>query len=228
MSADNDRNETRHDRPPEYNDDDSSSPGRLTRLSLPVQFVPSAPAAPAPEPKKSSGDAIAALYRELVSNPKKDTPPSTSSGTASRRATRRCEPCDMDVPLADFDRHVRGTAHMVSAGEASQHTTSLMLNASNVGFKMLQSQGWEYEKGLGAEGTGRRQPIGTVLKHDKLGLGHQDTGQRRVTHSWEATESSYARQRRKEQKQIPSGKELARRAKKETRDRVRMMKYMDD
>ncbi|ORY96370.1 hypothetical protein BCR43DRAFT_491577 [Syncephalastrum racemosum] len=226
MSADDDPNETCNDRPPEYNDE-SSSPGRLSRLSLPVNFVPSTPTLPPPEPEKSSGDAIAALYRQLVSDPKADSTSSSPTPKSTLR-TRRCESCDMDIPISDFERHVRGTAHMVSAGEASQHTTSLMLNANNVGFKMLQSQGWEYEKGLGAEGTGRRQPIGTILKHDKLGLGHQDTGQRRVTHSWEATEASYTKQRRKEQKEIPSGKELARRAKKETRDRVRMMRYMED
>jgi len=42
---------------------------------------------------------------------------------------------------------------------------------------MLRDQGWSYEKGLGVNEQGRRHPIPTRLKNDRLGIGVKSTNQ---------------------------------------------------
>ena len=55
---------------------------------------------------------------------------------------------------------------------------------------MLVNSGWEYEKGLGAEGQGARHPVATRLKHDRLALGSTGVGKKVVTHTFEEIETS--------------------------------------
>jgi hypothetical protein len=40
---------------------------------------------------------------------------------------------------------------------------------------MLRDQGWRYEKGLGVNEQGIRQPISTRLKNDRFGIGVKKT-----------------------------------------------------
>ena len=42
---------------------------------------------------------------------------------------------------------------------------------------MLRDQGWSYEKGLGVNEQGRRHPIPTRIKNDRLGIGVKSTKQ---------------------------------------------------
>lgn len=61
------------------------------------------------------------------------------------------------------------------------------LPADNFGYRILVRQGWTEEEGLGPTGSGRREPVGTSLKMDRVGLG----GPRapiRVTHEHEEIE----------------------------------------
>ncbi|MCP9262227.1 hypothetical protein DINM_005511 [Dirofilaria immitis] len=44
----------------------------------------------------------------------------------------------------------------------------------NKGYRILRRSGWDEFEGLGRDATGRRYPIKTVLKRDKLGLGYID------------------------------------------------------
>ena len=55
---------------------------------------------------------------------------------------------------------------------------------------MLVNSGWEYEKGLGAQGQGTRHPVATRLKHDRLALGAAGTSKKVVTHTFEEIEAS--------------------------------------
>lgn len=52
----------------------------------------------------------------------------------------------------------------------------------NKGYRILRSSGWDEFKGLGRDATGRRYPIKTVLKRDKLGLGCATSDISKVTH----------------------------------------------
>lgn len=113
-------------------------------------------------------------------------------------------------------------AHMVSA-EYMRSVDFLTLNQSNVGFRMMQTQGWQYEEGLGALGEGRRHPVATVLKKDRSGIGHKHEP-KRVTHLTRDIEQNF----KKELPQQPSGKQLARKARHESKKRVAMLRYMNE
>ncbi|KAI8646959.1 hypothetical protein BD408DRAFT_409504 [Parasitella parasitica] len=136
----------------------------------------------------------------------------------------------MRISKSDYKRHIRGTAHMVS-NQAMYPTAPdiLTLNGSNVGFKMLRSQGWQYEQGLGPDNKGRRHPIATVLKQDRLGIGHQDTGKKLVTHKYQEVEKrAIERQRLVTESQKDPGKEIAKQAKAESKKRVAILRYMKE
>ena len=55
---------------------------------------------------------------------------------------------------------------------------------------MLINSGWDYEKGLGAQGQGARHPVATRLKRDRLALGAAGTSKKVVTHTIEEIEAS--------------------------------------
>jgi hypothetical protein len=106
---------------------------------------------------------------------------------------------------------------------------TLTLNGKNIGFKMLRSQGWKYEEGLGPEGQGRRLPISTVLKKDRLCIGHKETGRKAVTHKYRDIEkNAIERQRMEANNRKDPGKEIARKAKAETERRKAILRYMKD
>ncbi|KAF9905638.1 G patch domain and ankyrin repeat-containing protein 1 [Linnemannia zychae] len=104
-----------------------------------------------------------------------------------------CEPCQMEVREDDVDRHRRGTAHLMSQELPIKPIDALTLGHENKGFRMLLSSGWDYDKGLGAEGQGARHPVATRLKHDRLALGAAGTSKKLVTHTYEEIEQSRAK-----------------------------------
>lgn len=61
--------------------------------------------------------------------------------------------------------------------------SSLLLDPSNKGFKLLQKMGWnESEGGLGRNRQGSLVPVTTVLKDNKKGLGAGKRKKARITH----------------------------------------------
>ncbi|KAG0199342.1 hypothetical protein BGX28_007366, partial [Mortierella sp. GBA30] len=87
--------------------------------------------------------------------------------------------------------------------------------------------GWDYEKGLGAEGQGARHPVATRLKHDRLALGSTGAGKKVVTHTFEEIEQSRTKTVEKSKRRVPlSAEDYQRKAEKERQDRVKMMTYM--
>ena len=73
-------------------------------------------------------------------------------------------------------------AHQFSC-QHSVRSTPFVLGTSNPGYRMLVKGGWNKESGLGSREQGVRQPVRTVLKHDRLGVGaDQGTKRARVTH----------------------------------------------
>ncbi|KAG0173374.1 G patch domain and ankyrin repeat-containing protein 1 [Apophysomyces sp. BC1034] len=194
-----------------------------TRLSQPIQFVASSSKLKTIPEKKSNGDAVAAFYKTTVA-PDKMT---TSQSPTLKINERWCETCALAVPSADYDRHVRGTAHLVSA-DTLPPPDVLVLNATNVGFKMLRANGWEYEQGLGASGQGRRHPVATVLKQDRRGIGCPGDRRKRVTHRHSEIERNARAQRLAERARQPlSGKEIARRDREESQKRTALLHYMN-
>lgn len=62
-----------------------------------------------------------------------------------------------------------GSASQLAAG-AADNFSSNRLNASNVGFKMMQQLGWS-GGGLGNDGDGRAEPVAIEMQLNRAGLG---------------------------------------------------------
>ncbi|KAG0241366.1 hypothetical protein B0O80DRAFT_496180 [Mortierella sp. GBAus27b] len=138
-----------------------------------------------------------------------------------------CESCQIEVREDDLERHRQGTAHLMSQESPIKPLDTLKLGYENKGFRMLVNSGWDYEKGLGAEGQGARHPVATRLKHDRLALGAAGASKKAVTHTFEEIEKSRTKPTTKTTRRVPLNLEDYRRmAEKERRDRVRMMEYM--
>lgn len=88
------------------------------------------------------------------------------------------------------------------AMENPKKLSSLSLDASNKGFKLLHKMGWkETDGGLGKQRQGTLTPIKTVIKNDKCGLGRKRQ-EKQVTHQQETSveqpkETKAQRKRRK-------------------------------
>lgn len=91
-----------------------------------------------------------------------------------------CETCD--AHFQDSNHHT-STAHLLSLSRDLQ-TSSLHFGVpiSSPGFKLLLKGGWAPGMGLGPQGTGRVNPIPTILKRDQEGLGYRSASQSRITH----------------------------------------------
>ncbi|CAJ0760086.1 2913_t:CDS:2, partial [Entrophospora sp. SA101] len=83
-----------------------------------------------------------------------------------------CKDCEIWVEESIFDQHVHGTAHLVTSKDLNDAVPDpIILNETNIGFRMLRDQGWSYDKGLGINEQGPRHPISTRIKNDKYGIG---------------------------------------------------------
>ncbi|KAI9029962.1 hypothetical protein CLU79DRAFT_733423 [Phycomyces nitens] len=165
-----------------------------------------------------AGDEIADLYRQLTEcNPSRST----------NDLTIYCADCEMDILVGSYQKHIRGMAHMISR-QSQPPPDVLGLNSTNKGFQMLRKQGWRYEEGLGASEQGRRHPIATTFKHDRLCIGHKKTGPKAVTHTWSAIERARMADKPIRNLTKPlSGKALAAQAQKDAKKRAAMIHYMN-
>ena len=93
-----------------------------------------------------------------------------------------CQECRITLKESTYTEHRSSTAHQISIG-TSKAPSLYGIPESNKGFKMMLGAGWDREGGLGTEGNrGRKFPVKTVLKRDRLGLGAEGTRPSRVTH----------------------------------------------
>ncbi|KAG2228926.1 hypothetical protein BDF21DRAFT_422899 [Thamnidium elegans] len=217
----------------------------VSKYSRPIEFISEGSTLPEKDTKKpkitSNGNEIASFYRSIISasskpdnsknnneKPKPGNSKNSSNEKLSTEETWWCESCSMSILKSDYKRHIQGTAHMVCS-KSEPVPDMLGLSGKNLGFKMLRSQGWKYEEGLGPKGQGRRHPIATVLKQDRLCIGHGESGRKVVTHKYKEIEKkAIDRQRREAANQRDPGKEIARKHKEETARRVAILKYMKD
>ncbi|OWA49889.1 putative Transient receptor potential cation channel subfamily M member 3 [Hypsibius exemplaris] len=93
-----------------------------------------------------------------------------------------CSVCGVTFERTTEEEHRTSILHQLHTGFAPGKTASYGLPESNVGFRLMRQSGWDSEKGLGAAENGRRYPIATVFKRDRLGLGRAGKESPRVTH----------------------------------------------
>ena len=93
-----------------------------------------------------------------------------------------CEECRITLKESTYEEHLSSTTHQISIG-TSKAPSLYGLPETNKGFKMMLGAGWDREGGLGADGKrGRKFPVKTVLKRDRLGVGSEWARPARVTH----------------------------------------------
>ncbi|KAG2222604.1 hypothetical protein INT45_008723 [Circinella minor] len=217
--------------------EDDHSMRKTTQYSRPIEFVSSnteKTLSTVPTTAGSTGSQVANLYKSITSN-KKDNDKNKDEEQKQKENDEKeqklwCPDCELNVPLSFLEQHVRGIVHRTSSSTSTTPTEFLALNGSNIGFQLLKSQGWKYEEGLGPKGQGRRHPIATALKQDTLGLGHEKSTKRRITHTaTEIEEQRYRRRQRASNTATPptNGKLVARQERKESRERVAMLRYLN-
>lgn len=171
------------------------------------------------------GSAVADAYLKLVlkKNPSEQTTtPAPDNDSSSSPVTTPCPVCNLPVGQAStadhLKKHEASIAHQVCLTHS--HPPSA-LDRTRMGFKNLESYGWDPDArlGLGAEGQGIRDPLKAKPKDDTLGLG--------LVISKEAMEK--AREARKKPKKL-SIKEMRKRQAEEKRrgERLKEMFYAKD
>lgn len=123
-----------------------------------------------------------------------------------------CTACSVYVQEASATEHDQSTAHLLSTNKAptlrkgtfmrdawprslsvvAVTVTNVLwawllavvwLPESNRGYRLLMNMGWKEDTGLGPTGVGRIEPVATVLKNDRAGVGVKPTAKlARVTH----------------------------------------------
>ena len=91
-----------------------------------------------------------------------------------------CEVCSKTFNCSK-EEHKASVGHQLNFGP-TQVETIYGISEANRGFQMMLGKGWNKEKGLGAEGQGKKFPVKTVLKRDRRGIGSEGANVARVTH----------------------------------------------
>lgn len=93
-----------------------------------------------------------------------------------------CDVCNGSFPSKGWRQHLSSTVHNFHSGHEPRDR--LVLSARNPGYLMLRNEGWIEGMGLGKNGEGRKNPIATVLKRDRAGVGVKRNGgeKPRITH----------------------------------------------
>lgn len=92
----------------------------------------------------------------------------------------RCELCKVEYLESKQKQHESSMLHIFNH-KNKKPSNILGLPGHNVGYKMMLRSGWTIDRGLGPDGTGRKNPIKTVLKKDRAGLGLKKKSER-VSH----------------------------------------------
>jgi len=92
-----------------------------------------------------------------------------------------CNVCQVEVDSLLEHEHNLSTVHQFNS-QFHSRDIPYSIPHSNKGFQLLMKGGWNPECGLGPDGQGVRQPVKTVLKRDREGLGSGKKPKPRVTH----------------------------------------------
>jgi len=93
-----------------------------------------------------------------------------------------CESCRQSFCNTSREQHSTSIVHLLSSSPCIAVPTMYSIPASNKGYQILVKGGWDREKGLGADGSGHKFPLKTVMKRDRTGLGGATEEKARVTH----------------------------------------------
>lgn len=80
-----------------------------------------------------------------------------------------CTGCGVEYDRNEEEGHISSIIHRASQGASTDPAYGIP--SSNMGFRLLETMGWQKEQGLGSDGQGRKYPVKTQLKRDREGLG---------------------------------------------------------
>lgn len=108
---------------------------------------------------------------------------SSSSKTSKNRKIEkklRCSECE--VEHSDLISHKKSIIHRLKSSGKPPLKPYFGITRKNRGYQLLLRSGWNEESGLGiSKSEGRKYPISTVLKRDRLGFGLK-SAKPRITH----------------------------------------------
>lgn len=96
-------------------------------------------------------------------------PPPPTSLLVKHETTYYCELCKVTCKTSKL-KHEASTVHLLTVNSLKVKTF-YGIPESNKGFQMLMRHGWDREKGLGPEGSGRKFPIKATQRKDRRGVG---------------------------------------------------------
>lgn len=152
--------------------------------------------------------------------------------TPKATTTYYCDVCKQTVTEHPTKKHTTSTVHQFSC----HHQPSVpgyVIPRGNRGYQMMLRGGWDPEKGLGSEQEGRKFPIKTILKQDRLGLGQgmEESSHRkaRVTHFAAFDERAVKRRSERFEKtaSAPRKKDILAAKHKDKQWEARMRRYMN-
>ena len=131
---------------------------------------------------KNGRRSVSMLIRNHRAEKEEHAKSSEDSGCSDELKSWYCEECRITLKESTYEEHLSSTTHQISIG-TSKAPSLYGIPETNKGFRMMLGAGWDREGGLGAEGNrGRKFPVKTVLKRDRLGVGADEARPARVTH----------------------------------------------
>ncbi|ORY07758.1 hypothetical protein K493DRAFT_332663 [Basidiobolus meristosporus CBS 931.73] len=192
-----------------------NSTSGLKYYEIPVTFIQAGDQGVTKPKKKSVSEDVSDFYSNLIGIP-------STSEECTKQESTWCDVCSMNILSERYEEHIRGTGHLVARPNLAPTPDPIFLNEKNIGYMMLKDSGWEYEDGLGKNKSGRRHPLPTKLKLDKLGLGHKY--KKKYVHE---QQDIYEAEQRKKLDRRKTRKEIVEEHERERRKRMAMIAYMN-
>ncbi|KAI8048813.1 hypothetical protein BDF22DRAFT_250046 [Syncephalis plumigaleata] len=135
------------------------------------------------ESSKENTESVVDFYRNLVltsaselnKHKSNESTGQSSSGTADQLDNELwCRVCQVALSRESVERHQQSIGHLASRSDYPDIPDPIVLNETNIGYRMLQRAGWDDNQGLGVELQGRRHPIKARMRPRQLGLGAKE------------------------------------------------------
>lgn len=109
----------------------------------------------------------------------KYTPDKSNCSLETHTANYFCDGCRIRYTAPD---HKTSTLHLLKTSKLPEERPFFHIPGGNKGYQLMVREGWNERSGLGLDGKGRKYPIRTSLKRDRLGLGSKTVASAKVTH----------------------------------------------
>ena len=85
-----------------------------------------------------------------------------------------CGLCSVPLPEGGWIMHMQSICHQLKRKRGEHVYINPYMDPNSTMFRVMTDMGWEEGIGLGADGSGRLEPIPTRLKNNRLGVGARE------------------------------------------------------